>query len=60
MDFDWIILMNGAKHGGKVTASYNLKDNKIWLQDHDKGNQLVYCISGDEWWKTHYKEQIVS
>jgi hypothetical protein len=58
--FGYILLMNGAKNGGKVKASYNLKDGKLWIQDIDKGDQLVYRMSEDEWWKIHYEGRIVS
>lgn len=58
--FGYILLMNGAKNGGKVKASYNLKDGKLWIQDIDKGDQLVYRMSEDEWWKIHYEGRIMN
>ena len=55
-----MLLMNGAAKGGVVKASYNLKDGKLWIQHEDEGDQLVYRISEDEWWKIHYEGKIVS
>ena len=58
--FGYILLMNGAARNGKTKALYNLKDGKFWIQNSDGGDQLVYRISEDEWWKIHYEGKLVS
>lgn len=57
--FGHILLMNGAAKNGNAKGSYNLKDGKIWVQSDD-GDQLVYRISEDEWWKIHYEGKLMN
>jgi hypothetical protein len=50
--FGYILSLNGKITKSNVNAVMNMKDGKMRVGGH--GDQIVYRVSDDEWWKTHY------
>mmetsp|Transcript_9269 Transcript_9269/g.14012 ORF Transcript_9269/g.14012 Transcript_9269/m.14012 type:complete len:301 (-) Transcript_9269:262-1164(-) len=53
--FGYILGWNGKRTQRSISGRMNLKDGILTLHTgKGKGNQLIYKITDNEWWKVHY------
>jgi len=53
--FGYILGWNGKRTQGRVSGRMNLKDGILTVHTgKGQGNQLIYKITDNEWWKVHY------